>query len=129
MFLGIEIGGTKLQLGVGSGDGGELASFVRHEIDPARGAAGILDQIERSAVALIQKHAIERIGIGFGGPVDSAAGLITKSHQIGGWDGLPLARWCRESLGKPAALGNDCDVAALAEARYGAGRGAGSVLF
>jgi glucokinase len=129
MFLGIEIGGTKLQLGVGAGDGGELAALVRHDVDIARGAPGILDQIERSATALIQKHPVERIGFGFGGPIDSAAGLVTKSHQVGGWDGFPLERWCRESLGKPAVLGNDCDVAALAEARFGAGRGAGSVFY
>jgi glucokinase len=129
MFLGIEIGGTKLQLAVGRGDGGEFAAVVRRDVDLARGAAGILEEIERSATALIQKHAIERIGIGFGGPCDAAAGIATKSHQVAGWDNFPLVRWCRESLGKPAVIGNDCDVAALAEARYGAGRGAESVLY
>ena len=35
---------------------------------------------------------------------------------------MPLARWCRESLGKPAVLGNDCDAAALAEAVVAAAR-------
>ncbi|MEX2172712.1 MAG: ROK family protein, partial [Pirellulaceae bacterium] len=64
MLLGIEIGGTKLQLGVGSGHNAELAAIARHAVDPARGAAGILDQIERSATALMQKHRVERIGIG-----------------------------------------------------------------
>lgn len=129
MFLGVEIGGTKLQLGVGRGDGAELAALVRRDVDPRRGAAGILEEIERSATALIQKHPVERIGIGFGGPCDAAAGTATKSHQVAGWDGFPLVRWCREALGKPAAIGNDCDVAALAEARFGAGRGAGSLLY
>jgi glucokinase len=129
MYLGIEIGGTKLQLGVGAGDGGELAALVRHDVDAHQGAAGILDQIERSATALLQKHAIQRIGFGFGGPVDSVAGTCTKSHQVAGWDEFPLARWCLESLGKPAMIGNDCDVAALAESRIGAGRGAGSVFY
>jgi len=128
MLLGIEIGGTKLQLGVGDGRG-DLAAVVREGVDPANGATGILEQIERSAAALIQKHKVERIGIGFGGPCDSAAGVCTKSHQVAGWDGFPLVRWCRDTLGKPAVIGNDCDVAALAEARYGAGRGAGSVFF
>lgn len=129
MFLGIEIGGTKLQLGVGSGDGGEFAAFARHDIDIARGAPGILEQIEKSATALGQKHKIERIGIGFGGPVDSARGKVTKSHQVEGWDNFPLVHWCAESLGIPTVLGNDCDVASLAEARYGAGKGAGSVFY
>ena len=129
MFLGIEIGGTKLQLGVGRGDGSDLTALVRRDVDPARGAAGILEEIERSATALIQKHAIERVGFGFGGPCDTARGIATKSHQVDGWDNFPLARWCQESLGKPAVVGNDCDVAALAEARHGAGRGADSVFY
>jgi glucokinase len=129
MFLGIEIGGTKLQLGVGSGDGGEFAAFARHDIDIARGAPGILEQIEKSATALGQKHKIERIGIGFGGPIDATRGIVTKSHQVAGWDHFPLARWCEEALGIPTVLGNDCDVASLAEARFGAGKGAGSVFY
>ena len=129
MFLGIEIGGTKLQLGVGSGDGGEFAAFARHDIDISRGAPGILEQIEKSATALSQKHKLERIGIGFGGPVDSKRGVVTKSHQVDGWDNFPLARWCEETLGIPTVLGNDCDVASLAEARFGAGKGAGSVFY
>jgi glucokinase len=129
MYLGIEIGGTKLQLGVGDGAGGEFAALVRHDVDARRGAAAILEQIETSAAGLLQKHAVKRIGFGFGGPVDSAGGVVTKSHQVAGWDDFPLARWCRESLGKPAVIGNDCDVSALAEARFGAGRGAGSVFY
>src|SRR5262245_36164115 len=129
MFLGIEIGGTKLQLGVGSASDADLTALVRHDVDPTRGAAGILEEIERSATALIQKHSIARIGFGFGGPCDGVTGVVTKSHQVAGWDGFPLAAWCRESLGKPAVLGNDCDVAALAEARLGAGRGAASVFY
>jgi glucokinase len=129
MYLGIEIGGTKLQLGVGTGDGGALAELVRHDIDPRNGAAAILADIETSARGLLQKFPIDRIGIGFGGPVDSTAGIVTKSHQVAGWDGFPLRRWCRETLGKKAVIGNDCDVAALAEASYGAGRGAVSVFY
>lgn len=129
MYLGIEIGGTKLQLGVGAGERAELIAIERRHIDLHRGAAGILELIESAATALLQKHKIDRIGIGFGGPVDPVGGRAIKSHQVAGWDGFPLVAWCREALGLPAVLGNDCDVAAMAEARYGAGRLAGSVFY
>lgn len=129
MFLGIEIGGTKLQLGVGDGQGPHLTAVTRHEVDPARGAAGILERIESAASALLQKHPIARIGVGFGGPVDAALGVVTKSHQIDGWENFPLGACLREVLGRPVVLGNDCDVAALAEARYGAGRECRSVFY
>lgn len=129
MFLGIEIGGTKLQLGVGTGEKAELIDLERRIIDPRRGAAGILEQIESAATALLQKHRVTRIGIGFGGPVDAAGGKAVKSHQIAGWDAFPLVAWCREAFNLPAVIGNDCDVAAIAEARYGAGQNAGSVFY
>jgi glucokinase len=129
MYLGIEIGGTKLQLGVSSGDSLEFKDFRRLPIDPRRGAAGIREQIAQAGRELIQRHQVQRIGIGFGGPVDAARGLTTKSHQIEGWDQFPLAAWCQSELGLPVILGNDCDVATLAETRYGAGRGKRSVFY
>jgi glucokinase len=129
MFLGIEIGGTKLQLAVGSGDGTKLAAIERCDVDPRHGAAGILEQIERTGAALLQRHEVSRIGIGFGGPVDAAAGRVIKSHQIDGWTNVPLVEWCQLTFDRPTVLGNDCDVAALAEARCGAGRGKRSVFF
>jgi glucokinase len=129
MFLGIEIGGTKLQLGVGTGERAELVALERFDIDARRGAAGILDQIERAAPGLIRRHNVTRIGIGFGGPVNAATGTVLKSHQVPGWENIPLVKWCQEAFEVPTVIGNDCDVAALAEARYGAGAGAGSVFY
>ncbi len=128
-FLGIEIGGTKLQFGVGAGDGTAFEAFARRDVDRAAGAAGILRQITEVAGGLSRKHAIAGVGIGFGGPVDAATGRVTTSHQVAGWEGLPLAEWCTELVGAPASIANDCDVAALAEARFGAGRGSGTVLY
>jgi len=122
MFLGIEIGGTKLQLGVGPGDGAPPRALERFDVQPEHGALGILRQIESAAPILINRHKISAIGIGFGGPVDTPAGRVLKSHQIDGWDDFALADWCRQQLGLPAQLQNDCDMAALAEARFGAGR-------
>ena len=129
MYLGIEIGGTKLQLGVGRGDGCELLALEQVQIDPTQGAAGILDHIQRAGRRLLKRHPATRIGIGFGGPVDVARGLVTKSHQIAGWDRMPLVDWCERTLGLPTRIDNDCNVAALAEARFGAGQGHRSVFY
>jgi glucokinase len=129
VFLGIEIGGTKLQLGVGAGDGSPLAGLERRTVDPSRGATGILDQIDAAGNALLSRFNVKAIGIGFGGPVDAAAGRVLKSHQISGWNEAPLADWCRSTLGKPTVIANDCDAAALAEARFGAGRGRRTVFY
>lgn len=128
MFLGIEIGGTKLQLGVSSGKGLEFSAFRRLDVRVDRGAEGIRQQIAESGRELVRDFQVERIGIGFGGPVDSLRGKTIRSHQIDGWEDFEFVTWCEQTLGVPVVLGNDCDVATLAEASYGAGRG-GRVVF
>ena len=129
MFLGVEIGGTKLQFGVGAGDGTPPISLTRRDVDPSVGAAGILEQIRKETSRLAASHYVRGIGVGFGGPVDGAKGRVRKSHHITGWENFPLVDWFRRNPGLPAVLGNDCDVAALAESRIGAGRGKDSVFF
>lgn len=129
MFLGIEIGGTKLQLGVGPGDGHTFVDFVRLDVDSARGGAGIRDQIAAVGPELVRKHGVRRVGYGFGGPVFGSRGIVQTSHQVAGWDQFPLVEWTQERLGVTTRLGNDCDVAALAEATYGAGREARTVFY
>lgn len=133
MFLGIEIGGTKLQLGLGRGDG-DLLALWRGTVDAAAGGEGIRRQIVDAVPELLASAAVERaelkgVGVGFGGPVDDATRSVIKSHQIAGWDGFPLADWLGEALGLPAVLGNDADVAGLAEALFGAGRGLSPILY
>jgi glucokinase len=133
MYIGIEIGGTKLQLGAGLGDG-VLRRLWRETVDVKAGPEGIRRQITRGIPQLLAQAGIERsavrgIGIGFGGPVDDATHTVIKSHQIEGWDDFPLARWISDLSGFPAVLGNDSDVAGLAEALFGAGKGLSPIFY
>lgn len=133
MFLGIEIGGTKLQLGIGAGDG-VLKARWRGDVDVAAGGEGIRCQILQTvprllADAKLQHGDIRGIGVGFGGPVDDARRTVIKSHQIDGWHDFPLADWIAQMLGRPAVLGNDADVAGLAEAHHGAGKGLSPIFY
>lgn len=126
-LLGIEIGGTKLQLGLGAGDG-RITRLIRRTVDPPKGAEGIRAQIVEACRSL--DVPVDAIGIGFGGPVEVDRGGVTKSNQIEGWDGFPLIEWARSALGVPdVVLQNDADTAALGEARFGAGRGLSPVLY
>jgi glucokinase len=132
-YLGIEIGGTKLQLAVGPGDG-TLAGLWRGGVDVAAGGEGIRQQIVAAVPELLAQAGVERaqlagVGIGFGGPVDDATATVIKSHQIEGWDNFPLATWIADMLGLPAVLGNDADVAGLAEALFGAAKGLSPVFY
>jgi len=132
--LGIEIGGTKLQLGIGQGLGSVVA-LERLLVEPSHGAVGILDQILAAFPTLLAKRNLSRqqidaIGIGFGGPVDAWHGLTKKSYQVSGWDDFPLTTWMSERLGVPlVVLENDADAAGLAESRFGAGFGYSPLLY
>jgi glucokinase len=133
VFLGIEIGGTKLQLGLGEGDG-FLKGLWRGPVDVAAGAEGIRRQITAAVPELLGRAGVDRaqvrgVGIGFGGPVDDRTHTVIKSHQIEDWDNFPLADWMSDLLGWPVALGNDADVAGLAEALFGAGKGLSPIFY
>jgi glucokinase len=132
-YLGIEIGGTKLQLGIGQGDG-VLAGLWRETVVVADGPEGIRRQITRAVPELLAKSGIDRaqlraVGIGFGGPVDDNTRTVIKSHQIEGWDNFPLADWISDVVKLPAVLGNDADCAGLAEALFGAGKGLSPIFY
>lgn len=125
--LGLEIGGTKLQAALGSRDG-DIVHRLRGAADAAAGAESILSWFDTSVPALLEcaekdgKHP-EAIGVGFGGPVDSAAGTALVSHQVGGWSGFPLKQWFEERFQMPASIVNDANAAGWGEFCRGAGRG------
>ena len=120
-LLGIEIGGTKLQL-VRGDETGTIQERFRFAVDPAAGAAGIRRHIGATLRQELAKGSTAAVGVGYGGPVDWRSGRICCSHHVAGWSDFPLGDWLRELGGVPVAVDNDANVAALGEARCGAGR-------
>ena len=127
LFVGIEIGGTKLQIVSGNANG-QILSSHRFEVMGKEGAVGIQHRIE----AIMKEHFIGRmaaIGIGFGGPVNRITGQIATSFQVEGWSGFPITDWLETISGCPVRVDNDANVAALGEATFGAGKGFSPVLY
>src|SRR5690606_11696069 len=92
----LEIGGTKLQ-GALAPPGKPLAERRRARVDPARGAEGIRAWMRATIEAcLAETKAITAIGVGFGGPVESATGRVLVSHQIAGWQDFALKTWLED---------------------------------
>ncbi len=126
-YIGIEIGGSKLQIVLGDEKARILERF-RFEVDRNAGAEKIQESISETARGFRTKK-ISGIGVGFGGPVDRVAGKIWESHQIQGWSGFPLKRWLEELTGVPVSIDNDANAAALGESLYGAGKDRNIVLY
>jgi glucokinase len=117
--LGIEIGGTKLQ--IVAGDERSIRTRHRFDVDRGQGGAGIRQQIEKAMGDLIPSLKPAAIGVGFGGPVDWKTGRICRSHQIEGWSDFELGPWLQRLTGTPARVDNDANMAALGESMRGAG--------
>ena len=127
-YLGIEIGGTKLQVVAGDA-AGRITRRWRASIDRAGGAPGIREQILAGLAEIRSGLAPLSIGVGFGGPIDWRTGRIALSHQIDGWKGFELKPWLESESGLPVATENDANTAALAEATLGAAAGADPAFY
>ena len=131
--LAIDIGGTKLAAGVVDADGkmlerGEVPTLAHEGLGPVleRIVALGRDLLARAAA---QKEPVQRIGIGCAGPVDLEAGKVFNPPNLPGWSEVSLVRHIESALGLPAVLENDANAAALGEFRYGAGKGARSLVY
>ena len=127
-YLGIEIGGTKIQIFIVN------TSFIILErikffVGDEKKASEIQKVLEKNLNKILSKHEITAIGVGFGGPVDFNRGLIHKSFHVNGWDGFNLKKWLSDITNIPVFIDNDGNVAALGEAILGAGKGLGRVFY
>lgn len=125
MLLGVDIGGTKCALIV-SGDDGKILSreaALTSDVDKTLG------WITEGAKRIAEKYEIKAVGISCGGPLDSIKGTINCPPNLPDWDGVPITKLLSEVTGAPAFLCNDANACALAEWKYGAGKGSRNMIF
>lgn len=116
--LAIDIGGTKIALAVF--DDGRIVQRATLPTNRELGPAHALPEI--LAIAR-QWPGFTTCGVGFGGPVDFPNQRVALSTHAAGWHGFPIRDHLQAALGVPTIIDNDANVAALGEARYGAGQG------
>ncbi len=128
---GIDLGGTKIEIVVCENVDGELLSVYRHRTSTDREKG--YDSILNTIAALVDQacancsEAPERLGIGTPGVLDPTTRLLKNSNTLC-LNGMPIERDLSARLGIPVVLANDANCFALAEARFGAGRG-GDLVF
>ncbi len=126
-YLGIEIGGTKLQLVLGN-EKAQILKRFRFVVDRNAGAEEIRQHIAKTLHHL-KTEKLSAIGVGYGGPIDRPTGTVLVSYQIEGWSGFPLKEWLGDLTGVSTVVDNDANVAALGEVLHGAGRNYNNVLY
>ena len=127
MLLGFDIGGTKC--GVVTGDGERILRAEKIPTGRGRKPEEILAELSELAEKILDGERPEAIGISCGGPLDSAHGLILSPPNLPGWDEVPAAAILGKRFGVRAKLQNDANASALAEWRYGAGKGTRNMIF
>ena len=132
-LLGIDIGGTKCAViyGIDTDGSVEIADKVRFDTTDVQSTiASILKELK----GICAKHGLNKcntkgIGISCGGPLDSKTGVVMSPPNLPGWDNIPIVKLVEEATGIPAGLQNDANACALAEWKYGAGRGTRNMVF
>lgn len=105
---------------------GDLVSFVRRPTPAGRRPADVLRELfrlGREAVAAAGLGDPGIIGIGCGGPVDTAAGTVDRPPNLPGWSQVPVTGLTEAEFDRPVRLENDAVAAVLGEYHYGSGQG------
>jgi glucokinase len=129
---GVDIGGTKCAV--------SIASYEQESVDilekvcfptpstPEEAIRRIIESMEQ----LLSEHPedpVQAIGISCGGPLDSRSGLILSPPNLPGWNEIDCITPLRERFRVPVGLQNDANACALAEWKWGAGRGCKNMIF
>src|SRR3989304_4686578 len=124
--IGVDLGGTQIRA-LRTDLAGEKAARAEQLTLAQQGPQAVVSRILepiRVVMADIPTEEILGLGIGAPGPIDSS-GVVYDPPNLPGWKGLALVDELSAALGLPVFAGNDGNLGALAEARFGAGIGGG----
>ena len=131
--IAVDLGGTQLRAALCTPDG-TIHQRVSKKTRARRGPEAVLERIgqtiEQIWPQLEQGRApVRAIGISAPGPLDPFKGVVLSSPNLPGWDNLPLRDIVSGRFEVPVCVGNDANLAALGEHRFGAGRGYDDMIY
>ncbi|ROO85714.1 glucokinase [Actinocorallia herbida] len=125
--LGIDVGGTKIAVGVVDQDGQVVARGAGPT--PRTGGRAVLDAVAGLAAEVAAGLPVRAAGVGVPGVVDGGGTIVSATDTLPGWAGTEVRAGLGDRLGVPVAVDNDVRVMALGEAVLGAARAAEEALF
>jgi len=132
IYVGVDLGGTKILAVVGTADGGVLSQ----ELDetPQGSATQVVDAMVRTARNALDRielspDRVRGVGIACAGAINAKQGFVRHCPQVRVLDGAPLVRMFQDRWDIPSVIGNDANMAGLGEHRFGAGRGLSHLIY
>lgn len=131
-IIGVDLGGTQLRAALADANG-TIHTEVRIPTLASEGPEAVIDRtvgvIERVRAAAPADSRVLGVGVGAPGPLDPELGVVFTLPNLPGWSNVPLRTILSERVGLRVALGNDANVAALGEWRFGGGKGRRNVVY
>ena len=140
MYLyGFDIGGTKCAVILAKVEGDQVDFLERYEMKTLGDWKKVLDELSENALMIAKKYGLTTGtegencvicgGISCGGPLSPDRKWILSPPNLQGWDQVPVVEYLEEKLGIPVKMENDADAGALAEWKFGAGKGCQNMIF
>jgi glucokinase len=132
VVVGVDIGGTKVAAGLVNGEGEILARNRTPMLTtgaPSNGLTAVSTAIRGLFTDASSQNQISAIGICAPGPLNPTTGVIINPPNLPIWHNYPLAEEMRRAYKVPIRVDNDANAAALAEAKWGAGRGYRNIFY
>ena len=127
-YIGIDLGGTNVRVAKVSAEG-EVLAVVKGPSYSQEGPAKVMANLKKLIREIPDWQECSGIGVGVPGPVDAVTRTMVLSTNLPGFTGYPMAEELENDLGIPTYLDNDANVAGLAEALVGAGKGLKTVFY
>ena len=129
-ILGFDIGGTKCAVITAQWDGDNVTIFKKekYSTDFSISPEEMIKKLIAVADSLLEKNP-DAIGISCGGPLDSDRGIIMSPPNLPGWDHVDIVAQIKQHYGVPVKLQNDANACAVAEWKFGAGKGCRNMVF
>lgn len=131
MILGFDIGGTKCAVITAETDGENIKLLDKQKIPTQLDITPkeMIEKLIALADGMLNGKKAEKIGISCGGPLNSATGTIEGPPNLPGWNNVKIKDILEKHYAVPARLQNDANACAVAEWKFGAGRGAENMVF
>lgn len=128
VLAGIDLGGTQVRVAVAEDDG-RIVGSARTRTGLLDGPAGMAGWAAREARRIARDRPLAGVAIGAPGPIDTRRGVLVNPPNLPGWQNAPLVELLSRSMGCPAHLENDANLAGLGEFHQGAGRGSRNMAY
>lgn len=129
-IIAVDLGGTQLRTARYDSD----LNILQRENTLTQAELGPQSTVERmktyiDKVMPVNRDDIQGIGISSPGPLNPKTGVVIAPPNLPGWDHVPLGEMIADEFKLPVYVGNDANVAALAEASKGAAQGCRHVVY